>query len=177
MGPSSQFSTKPLQRTQHFYGFFYVQIVFSSVGETKRPTRKSKEQRNSLSCESKLLTKSGWRQGLEPAINKIGTHASDALSTTPTVEIMYISILFYDSMQISIFFYTYRLRIGLQAGEEKNSQSGKEKSNEFPQDMSRKSCSGALWRALALLSMMLPAVVSKRQEKAILSTRMALSHI
>ena len=35
----------------------------------------------------------------------------------------------------------------------------------------------ALWRALALLSMMVPAVVSKRQEKPVLSTRMALSHI
>ena len=34
-----------------------------------------------------------------------------------------------------------------------------------------------LWRALALLSMMVPAAVSKHQEKPILSTRMALSHI
>ena len=55
--------------------------------------------------------------------------------------------------------------------------------------MSIKSCSGrldfsrihwcnmALWRALALLSMMVPAAVSKHQEKPVLSTRMALSHI
>ena len=55
--------------------------------------------------------------------------------------------------------------------EEKTSQSGQEeeKSNIFPQDMSIKSCGRldfsrihwcnmALWRALALLSMMVPAV-------------------
>ena len=55
----------------------------------------------------------------------------------------------------------------------------------FPQDMSTQSCwaagfqqnSLALWRALALLSMMVPAVVAKRQEKPVLSTRMALSYI
>ena len=35
----------------------------------------------------------------------------------------------------------------------------------------------ASWRALDLLSMMVPGVVSKRQEKLVLSTRMALSHI
>ena len=75
--------------------------------------------------------------------------------------------------------------------EEKTSQSGQEeeKSKVETQDMSIKSCSGvwisaeftacnmALWRALALLSMMVPAVVSKRLEKPVLSTRMALSHI
>ena len=42
MGPSSQFSTKLLQRTQHFYGFFYVHIVFTAVRETKTPTTKIK---------------------------------------------------------------------------------------------------------------------------------------
>ena len=35
----------------------------------------------------------------------------------------------------------------------------------------------ALWRALALLSMIVLAVASKRQEKPVLSTRMALSYI
>ena len=35
----------------------------------------------------------------------------------------------------------------------------------------------ALWEALALLSMMVPAVVSKPQEKPVLSTRLALSYI
>ena len=35
----------------------------------------------------------------------------------------------------------------------------------------------ALWRALALLSMMVPAVVSKSQAKPVLSTRLALSYI
>ena len=84
---------------------------------------------------------------------------------------------------------------------EKASQSGQEeeKSIKFPQGVGIKSCSCvwisehktllvrldfsrihwcnmALWRALALLSMMVPAVVSKRQEKPVLSTRMALSH-
>jgi hypothetical protein len=34
-----------------------------------------------------------------------------------------------------------------------------------------------LWKALALLAMMVPAVVAKRQEKPVLSTRMALSYI
>ena len=40
-----------LHRTLHFYGVFYVQIVFIAV------KLKSKGQRNSLSCESKLLKK------------------------------------------------------------------------------------------------------------------------
>ena len=34
-----------------------------------------------------------------------------------------------------------------------------------------------LWKALALLAMMVPAVVAKRPEKPVLTTRMALSHI
>ena len=38
---------------------------------------------------------------------------------------------------------------------------------------------GATWSCgeLSLLSMMVPAAVSERQEKPVLSTRMALSHI
>ena len=38
-------------------------------------------------------------------------------------------------------------------------------------------CNMALWKALALLSMMVPAVVSKPQGEPVLSTRLALSHI
>ena len=35
----------------------------------------------------------------------------------------------------------------------------------------------ALWKALVLLAMMVPAVVAKRQERPVLSTRMALAHV
>ena len=43
MGPSSQFSTKVPQRSQHFYGFsMIVQIVFTAVGETKNEQENQK---------------------------------------------------------------------------------------------------------------------------------------
>ena len=50
-----------------------VQIVFTAVGETKKRTRKSKV-RETVCRANPNFSKSGWRQGLEPAINKRGPH-------------------------------------------------------------------------------------------------------
>ena len=113
MGPSSQFSTKVPQRSQHFYGFsMIVQIVFTAVGETKKPTRKSKV-RETVCRANPNFSKSGWRQGLEPAINKRGPYKSAALSTTPAV---WILAYFYTFLRLRSGFYIfsrYRLGTGL----------------------------------------------------------------
>ena len=67
MGPSGA--------RKHFYGFFYdiVQIVFTAVGETNKPTIKNKRAERQFVMRNPNFSKSGWREGLEPAINKRGT--------------------------------------------------------------------------------------------------------
>ena len=94
--------------------------VFLCADSFHRPWGKRKNQQENQKGREKQFavriqtsTKSGWRQGLEPAINKIGPHTSAALSTTPAAQILHTSTLFYDSVQVSIFFSAYRLRTGL----------------------------------------------------------------
>ena len=123
MGPSSQFSTKVPQRTQHFYGFFYVQTGADSFhrpwGKRKNQQEKSKGQRNSLSCESKLLTKK---------LLETGARTGDQQNRSPRVcrSINYPSgpdpAYFYTFLRLSSGFYillTHRLRIGLLANQQK----------------------------------------------------------
>ena len=89
-----------------------VQIVFTAVGETKKPTRKSKV-RETVCRANPNFSKSGWRQGLEPAINKRGPYKSAALSTTPAV---WILAYFYTFLRLRSGFYIfsrYRLGTGL----------------------------------------------------------------
>ena len=100
------FSTKLLQRTQHFYGFFYVQIVFTAVGETKKPTRKNQKGSETVCRANPNFSKSGWRQGLEPAINKRGPHKSAALSTIPAV---WILAYFYTFLRLTSGFYIFSI--------------------------------------------------------------------
>ena len=107
---------------------------FHRRGGNEKTNKKNQKGRETVCRANPNFSKSGWRQGLEPAINKRGPHKSAALSTTPAsgslhISILFydsdsgslhISILFYDSVLVSIFFSTYILGIGLTVNYEAN---------------------------------------------------------
>ena len=113
MGPSSQFSFSGKFRSARCTSTGFsriVQIVFTA-GETKKPTRKSKVK----SAEKQFVVR------IQTSRKVVGDRGSNRRSTkeVPTSLPLYqlhqrsgslhISILFYDSAPVSIFFSRYRL--------------------------------------------------------------------
>ena len=83
-------------------------------GNEKINKKNQKGREKQFAVRIETSTKSGWRQGLEPAINKIGPHTSGPplyKIGLPLYQlhqrsrsILDTSILFYDLVQVSIFF-------------------------------------------------------------------------
>ena len=117
----SQFHVQPIfyeTSTADFYGFFYVwshvQIVFTAVGETKKPTRKIKR------TEKQFVVRIQTSQKFVETGGSNRRSTKEVSTSLPLYQLhqrsgsLHNSILFYDSPLVSIFFSTYRLRIGLE---------------------------------------------------------------